>query len=222
LLKIDHVLLACRNLYVTADEFRDQTGLNFYEGGYFKGFGIAQKLVPLGNQQYLEIESVVDPQEAEECQWDIARSMMSMTRRVPRLFSMYILTDHFEEQVARNGSEPFHVVRTKPDGSLLEGYIAPATEIAYKDELPIFQSRGGMSDHPADTPVDHRVEPNGIAWMELGGPEERIRSWIGDEFNTLPLRFAGDEPGIRALAIKLKHGGEFVLRPSETGLISPH
>jgi hypothetical protein len=81
LLKIDHVLMACKNLYVTADEFRDQTGLNFYEGGYFKGFGIAQKLVPLGNQQYLEIESVVDVQEAEECEWDIARSMMSRKER---------------------------------------------------------------------------------------------------------------------------------------------
>ncbi len=64
MLKIDHVALCSTNLYETAYQLRDESGLESYEGGYFRGGGVAQRVVPLGNDQYIEIESVIDPEEA--------------------------------------------------------------------------------------------------------------------------------------------------------------
>jgi hypothetical protein len=56
--------------------------------------------------------------------------------------------------------------------------------------------------------VDHRLQPEGIAWIELGTDEVVLKEWLGDI--SLPVRFGGERMGINALGIRTS-SGEIVL-----------
>jgi hypothetical protein len=66
--------------------------------------------------------------------------------------------------------------------------------------LPIFVEWGGSADlHPGTAEADHRLVPRGIAWIEVAGNEQALRSWLGDfDFE---LRFVDGTPGLSAVAI---------------------
>lgn len=220
MIEFDHVLLGCRNLYVAADQLREEAGLECYEGGYFKGIGLAQKLVPLGNFQYLEIESIIDVQEASDSERTIGRHILEATRDAPRFISTYLRTDDFQGHVERLGLEPWVPRKTSPTGEERKvALVAPRVDETIESFLPIWFQMEDMSKHSANRSVNHRSAPNGIAWVELGGDETRIREWVGPEVDTLPLRFAGGNPGINAVAIAMVDGREIVIRPSADRLV---
>jgi hypothetical protein len=75
------------------------------------------------------------------------------------------------------------------------------------------------SAHAGRRPVDHRKEPRGITWLEVGGDEQVMRDWLGDEADQLPLRYVGGEPGLRAIGIDFEDG-EIELRPSGKQLVA--
>ena len=60
MIHIDHIAIGCTDLYEASDRMRKETGLGFYDGGWFPPAGIANKIFPLGGQTYMEIESVVN------------------------------------------------------------------------------------------------------------------------------------------------------------------
>ncbi|MCZ7536247.1 MAG: VOC family protein [Acidimicrobiia bacterium] len=60
MLRIDHFCIGSRHLYEGAERFRAETGLDSYDGGWFPGMGVGQRIVPLGDLCYIEIESVID------------------------------------------------------------------------------------------------------------------------------------------------------------------
>jgi len=61
------------------------------------------------------------------------------------------------------------------------------------------------ADHPGRTIVEHRAAPAGIAWIEVGGDEPRLTSWLGP--HELPLRHVDGRPGPVRVAIA-QTGGE--------------
>jgi hypothetical protein len=64
--------------------------------------------------------------------------------------------------------------------------------------------------HPGAAPAEHRIEADGIAWVEVGGDEDRLRAWLGGE--DAPIRVVeGGEPGVRTVAIALRDGSELVI-----------
>ena len=57
---LDHYQLSTRNIYMSAQKLREETGLGFYDGGYFEASGVANKIFPLGDGTFIEVEGVVD------------------------------------------------------------------------------------------------------------------------------------------------------------------
>jgi len=221
MLKIDHVMLVCRNLYLTSEQLREESGLNFYEGGYFKGLGLAIKVVPLGNQQFLEIESVIDLEDGKDSRNGMCQHIFDTTRAQPRLAAWWVMPDDFDREVQRLDIEEWTGFRhrTRPDGSVTSSRVAPPTSDIMTKELPIWFTFSDMANHPGDVEVSHRVQPQGIAWLEIGGTAERLKDWLGPEMDQLPLRFVGGEPGIRALAVAVEGGAEIVIRPTADRLV---
>jgi hypothetical protein len=216
MIEIDHVLLGCRNLYLTAEKLRDEAGLECYEGGYFKGIGLAQKIVPLGNFQYLEIESIIDVEEANASERVIGRHILEVTGQKPTFISSYLRTDDFDGHVRRLGLETWDPRKTSPTGEERKAValVAPRVDETIGNALPIWFQMNDMTRHSANRSVNHRRAPNGIAWLELGGDVDRIREWIGPEVDSLPLRLTGGEPGINAVAVRMADGTEVVIRPT--------
>jgi Glyoxalase-like domain len=214
LLKIDHLLLACHNVFLTSRQLRDETGLATYEGGYLEEHGLAQRIVPLGNSQFIEIESVVDVDHAMSAPRPIARHILETTRESPVLLSSYLLTDDLDAHAARCGVPARTPTILRPDGSTAVVRVAPRVDETLAERLPIWYDGDRDRVHAGDVPVDHKLQPNGIAWLELGGPADRIREWVGPEIESLPIRLAGGEPGIRAVGIAMIDGSELVIRPT--------
>jgi hypothetical protein len=218
--KFDHVLLVCRNLYLTADQLRAESGLDNYEGGYFDGLGLAQRIVPLGNRQFLEIESIIDADAAARSPRSVIPYILEATRDQPTFLSTYVLTDDVESEAARLGLPLHHVTRTRPDGIAMSGILSPGVDHAKDTGLPIWFPPYSEDRHPADREVDHHVAPEGIAWVELGGGETAIRNYLGTAANGLPIRYAGGGAGINAVAIAMADRSEVVLRPSRDRLVA--
>jgi hypothetical protein len=218
MMKIDHLLLACRNTYLTSAQLRDECGLDSFEGGYLAGLGLAQRIVPLGNSQFIEIESVVDVHEAEQAERPISRHIMTVTREAPKFLSSYVLTDDFDGHAQRTGVTIRYPSILQPNGVTSTCRVAPRVDEALGKDLPIWFD-ADVSNHPGDRQADHRVQPDGIAWMELGGDPEENQAHIGPDGDELPLRLVGGEPGVRAVAVKLRDGGEIVIRPTADRLV---
>jgi hypothetical protein len=222
MLKIDHVLLACQNVFLTADLLREETGLASVEGGYLKGLGLAQRIVPLGNRQFIEIESVVDAGEAAKSDRPISRHIMEITREQPKFLSSYLISDQVDAEIGRLGLEKKLAQITTPAGEVVKTWVAPRVDDAIQNgDVPIWCELDDDRLHPGDLPVKHAVNPTGFSWFEFGGSETHLREWIGAEVDSLPLRFVGGSPGLRALAIGLDDGSEIVLRPRAEGLAEP-
>src|ERR1700749_5055421 len=123
--KFDHVLLVCRNLYLTAEQLRVESGLDSYGGGYSRALGLAQRIVPLGNRQFLEIESIIDADAAARSPRSVIPYILAGTRGQPSFLSTYVLTDDVESEAARLGLPLHHVTRTRPDGIAMSGIVSP-------------------------------------------------------------------------------------------------
>ena len=57
MIELDHISLGVRNLYEGAHRLREETGLDNYEGGWIEAGGIANRIVPLPGDVFIEVES---------------------------------------------------------------------------------------------------------------------------------------------------------------------
>jgi hypothetical protein len=215
MLKVDHVLIAARNHYDCAARLREETGLDSFEGGWFPDEGLAQKLVPLGNDQYIEIEGVVDLDVVEDPDGPLeaGRYVVDAVANGDAFAGWWVLTDDLDGVCRRLGTPVYTVNKRLPDGSPRSGRGTPPSLDALRRGLPMFWTVDDWSTHAGRRPVDHRTEPRGITWLEVGGDERVLRDWLGDEADQLPLRYVGGDPGLHAIAIEFEEG-EIVLRPS--------
>ena len=215
MLKIDHFLLAARNLYDCAERLYDETGFASYYGGWFPDEGLAQKITPLGNDQYVEIEGVVDLDVLEDPEGPLeaGRYVVNAVRDGDALAGWWVLTDDLDSVCRRLGTDPYTVTKRLPDGRTRSGRGTPASLDALREGLPMFWTVDDMATHASRHTVQHAVEPHGIAWLEAGGDEDRLRRWLGDEADMLPVRYVGGKPGVRAVAID-SGSDQVVLRPA--------
>ena len=59
MIRIDHFSISATNIFQASNDLRKETGLDFFDGGYFPG-GNANKIFPLGGQTYLEVGGFID------------------------------------------------------------------------------------------------------------------------------------------------------------------
>jgi len=215
MMHIDHVCIACQNLYEAAARLRRETNLDSYDGGWGP-IGNALRVVPLGNHQYLEVESIIDHRRAPTS--PMAQHFLTQTEKGDRLLGWVLRLDTLDElrevadRIGRPTSKlgPF-TARHKPDGTAIEVYATPPSIEVWPRGMPNFVYWPQTTRHPGDESAPHTVQPRGIAWIELGGSKPQFRDWIGDGMSDLPLRFVTEEPGLRAVTIET-NVGEAVIR----------
>ena len=206
MLAIDHAIIAVRDPAATAEALARRGGLHAVPGGRHPGHGTGNWIVPLGST-YLELMTVVDPDEAEES--PLGRWVTGLARNGDRLAALCLRTDAIDEVAARIGAPARPMERRRDDGSVLRWRLA-GLEAALSDErLPFFISWDVPDeDHPGRMPVDNDVHVDGISWVEYGGDQERLTGWLGD--HDLPIRWRGERPGPRRLAIATSDGNVLI------------
>jgi hypothetical protein len=222
-MRIDHVAIVTPNLMATAAQLK-AIGLNSYDGGYayvadgqVQRGGTAYRGVPLGNEQYIEVEQIIDWRPRAEADTDGARFLLELRDRAdsdgPLMVGFWVTAEDFDEARGRvGGREQLHQ-RVRPDGVVCRELSCPPTMEAVQKGLPAFdQHLNPKHEHPSQVPIDHESAPVGIEWLEVGGTPDEMQSWLGPGAESLPLRYVGGAPGLRALGIGLEDGNVLEIR----------
>jgi hypothetical protein len=206
-LAIDHVVIVVGDLDAAAGRLFERHGLASVAGGRHAGQGTGNRIVPLGDS-YLELMAVVDRDEA-------AGSPLGswVERRLAEFgdapAALCLRSDDIEAVARRIEHRSLPMSRTRPDGVTLTWHLV-ALEAAMTEGLPFFiEWHVDDADHPGRAPVAHRCDPSGIEWVEVGGDERRLASWLGP--HELPLRHVEDRPGPIRIAIAVADGVPMVL-----------
>jgi hypothetical protein len=206
MIQIDHICIGVKNVYEGSQRLRDETGLGNYEGGWFRELGLANRIVPLGDDTYIEVEGVIDIFKIEEGNQTAVwfRNKVAAGDVFIGWCARATTRAEFEAIAKRLGEDIMETRRTRPDGNTLVAARVPDTIKCWNAGLPNFFFFPDLSRHPSRLPIEpgSGVKPYGIAWMELGGSAEAMSDWLGIPASSLPLRFNGRAPGPYALAVK--------------------
>jgi hypothetical protein len=206
--RIDHVVLAVRDLGASAERLWEEHGLRFLPGGRHPRWGTANMIAPLGND-YVELLGVVE--EGVGSKTVLGRKLMELSADGDRWFSVCLADDDIDATAARLGLDVRPGARTRQDGTEVRWRGAGIEERGDDLWLPFFISWDVPAElHPGAAPAEHRVDAEGIAWAEVGGEEGRLRDWLGGA--DVPIRVIDGDPRVHAVGIDLRDGGEIVLR----------
>lgn len=201
------MIYAVRGLDAAAKRFSERFGLASVPGGRHRGWGTANRIVPLGTS-YVELVAVVDPAEAGAS--DFGRPVFGGGGAARAAVGWAVATDDIEPTARRLDLEVETGSRTRPDGSTLSWRVAGLGRAMQAGALPLFIQWDGPSElHPGAAGARHRSRPLGIAWIEVTADERQLREWLGD--SNLPLRIAAGRPSLSAVGIGTADG-EVVVR----------
>jgi hypothetical protein len=189
-IELDHVLIAVDDLEVAAKEVEERYGLASVEGGRHRGFGTANRIVPLG-ETYLELVAVVDEEEAAASGFG---SWVGGGER-PRLLGWCLRTDELDAVAERLGLTIADGSRARPDGAVLRWRMAGLERSADEPSLPFFIEWGAGTPYPGGALAQAAT----IDELQARGDEDRIAQWI-DGAN-IPLSVSEGDPALLAVIL---------------------
>ena len=204
-MRIDHIVFAVRDIDAAAREFGDRYGLEAQARAELEGSGTANRIVPVGNDQFIELLGISDAKSRHP----IVRFLSAQLVQGDRLLQLAIDPGDIDSVSARLGEPVPEVVRTN-EGRRTRFRLTGVAGGFGPQLLPFFVvCAEGREWRMGYAPARHRVRAEGIRWVELGSDEALVRAQLAGA--ELPLRFAPGRPGVSALALALD-GEEVVLR----------
>jgi hypothetical protein len=191
MLRIDHVIVAVRDLDEADRWMLDRYGLASVPGGRHQGWGTGNRIVPLGSG-YVELIAVVDAAEAPGS--SLGRRVASAVGDEPRLMGWCVSTSDVEGVANRLGLAVGRGSRRLPDGSELRWRSAGLDVAIRRPFLPFFISwEVPAALHPEHATASHRIQPRGIAWIEVRGDAPGLQRWLQED-EELPVRCLAGSP----------------------------
>jgi hypothetical protein len=185
--RIDHVIYAAADLDAAAARVEDVLGVAAVPGGRHEGLGTHNRIVPLGGG-YLELLAVADAAEAERS--PLGSAVLERIRTTgDGLMGWAVAVDAVEPVAERLGVAVSTIARQG-----LRARLAGVAEAMREPHLPFFIARDAGVADPAG-----RGAGGGIAWVEVGGDPERLRTWLDGA--ALPVRVVDGPSGVRAMGV---------------------
>ena len=225
---LDHIHVGCANVYTTAFDLMTATKLGHYDSGFTGAVSVGQKTMPLGGGVYLEIESIVDPfatADASKRPWWCTRALAVQSAIFSGVCLRVNTLDELNEIAKRHGGATRRNLRTPPDGPQVTFWEAPFAAggaepwQSGKPTWCCWENR--LYRHPSGQPVVNApglVQPNGVAWIEMGGTKAQMQAWLNQNPDDLKMKFNGKTPGVYAVGISTTAGDVTIRRPSATGV----
>jgi len=201
---IDHFSLGVANLTEGTQRLRAETGFGSLEGSWFPGTGIANNYLPLGGDEYIEVESCVDVHAQDQ----ISRWFGDQTADGDAFLGWCVRVSSHEEieRIAKRLGTKVEegTLAVRPDGSKPTAIRTPDSFTAWKKGLPSFFCYPTLDEHVSrrSPTIPSRIVPNGVAWVEVGGTARVTSDWLGIDSRQLPIRFSGGELGLRAIGVR--------------------
>jgi hypothetical protein len=224
-LTIDHVAMIVPNLYEGCRRFTEETGLSTIEGGYFTGYGVANRLIPTLDTTFVELESSIDDRRAEKSRrggW--FRDVAAEGEIWAGLCLRYDTIEELEATAERLGSKVRADSAGEANGVVeVSSYVMADGEVhppqprtppgsVWERGLPTF-FKMDTDNHVGNVEVPYtKRKPAGISWVEMGGSKARMQDWIDADPDDLGIRCNGRAPGMYAVAIRTVGGDDIVIR----------
>lgn len=226
MLPLDHVAIWCQDLFRTTFRLSQESGIGNRDGGFLPGLGLGQKVMPLGKDAYLEIESIVDYTRVLDPTEPI-RQFMRQTRDGDCFAGWSLRSDSLDVIEVFAKHRGVHLAQGVPGGKVrMDGYTktsvhAPSTYETWLSGMPNIYYVPDLQHHSSRLPVDAgtgRTQPTGVLALEIGGSENDLATWFGDICSpgNLPieLSYNGGPPGLYALQVGTQDGvHEIRLKP---------
>jgi len=166
-------------------------------------------IAPLGSD-YVELLGVDDEDVGSKTV--LGKKLLELSADGDRWFSVCLADDDIDATAARLGLTVRPGARTRLDGTEVRWRSAGIEDRGEDLWLPFFISWDVPAElHPGAARAEHRVEPEGIAWAEVGGDEARLRDWLGGA--DAPICVVDDaDRRVHAIGITLRGGSEIMLR----------
>lgn len=204
---IDHVVLGVPDLEGAGAMLLEEHGLGSVDGGRHTGWGTANRIVPLGGRQYIELIGVVDETEATASAFGSA--VRASVEQGGGLLCWCVEVDDVDAPAERLGLAVTEGSRRRADGITL-GWRTAGLEAAIAEPWrPFFlEWRIPEDAHPGRVSASHRVEPIGIAWIEVACDLQTLREWLDDQ--SFEVKLGEGPPGLLSVGIDTR-AGEVVL-----------
>jgi len=206
LTRIDHIVFAVCDLDAAARGLWTNFGLEAQPGGQHAGAGTSNLLVPVGNDQFIELLTVSDPASRHP----IVPWLSKHLAQGDRLLQVAVDAGAIDTVAARLREPIGEVDRVSGDGRRVHFRLTGIAGGFGPEILPFFvECTAGQDWRCGFRRPRHRVAARGVVWVELGSDEARARAQVSDE--SFPLRFARGRPGVLAIGLDLD-GKEVELR----------
>ncbi|MDY7547731.1 VOC family protein [Glaciimonas sp. CA11.2] len=223
MIHFDHVCLAAQNVYEATFRLSRETGLGNYDGGFFPLYGLGHKVVPLSDDIYIEIESIVDhtilKKENSTAQFFEQQTMdgdcfIGWCLRADTMEEMEMFAAHHNTIVDANltGKEAGRQMMNGSRGFSLQ---TPSAMTAWPMGKPNLYFKPGSPPppHVASLPVEPgtgSAKGQGLLWIEIGETESAFAEWLGDVVRPsqfpFEIRYNGKSAGLYALGVKTTEG----------------
>jgi hypothetical protein len=202
MLRLDHVVYAVPDVDEAAGRFREEFGLDSTEGGRHERWGTANRIVPLGDE-YLELVAAVDEPAAAETAF--GRGVLERAAGGGGWFTIAAVADDLDAVALRLGLGVGSGSRMRPDGQTVRWRMAGLDDPRREPWMPFFLAWDVADDlHPGSARAGYGLRATGIAWVEVRGDADRLRTWLGGD--ELPIRVTDGEPGIPRVAVATADG----------------
>ena len=220
MIRLDHISINVQDHYEAAIRLRTETGFGFYDGGTL-GATSANKIMPLGRGNYIEIVGTADPykweanheQHPDEWMYNLVKTGDHFGGLCLRVDSQQELEDLAK---MRGWTAPHAGGRMRPSGVFLPWMSTPSPS-PWQKGLPNVYFWPDMTMHPSGQPVEPspgQVQPLGVTWLEVGGTEADMKDWLRVPLDAIPFRYNGKGHGLYAVAVKTDNGEVVIRRKS--------
>ena len=205
-MRIDHVVLAVRDLDEAADRLAREHGLATMPGGSHPGWGTANRIAPLG-ADYVELLAVVDPEVARGT--TLGRMLLERSANGDEWFAVCLADDDIDATASRLGLTVEDGSRERPDGTVVRWRGAGIEDPRRTPGFPFFIAWDvAPGQHPAAASLEQPCGATGIAWVEIAADPVAFDAWTGDA--GVPVRLIAGEPRVSRVAVATPDG-ELVL-----------
>jgi hypothetical protein len=199
--RIDHVIVGVQSLEVAAERFLDEFGLEAQPGGRHGDAGTANMIVPLGDEQFLELLTIINPASRHP----MITWLGPLIDEGDRLVTVAIEVDDLDATAARLDEPAFAVERIGDDGRRVAWRLTGMLSTMTAEVLPFFlEVVDGRQWCTGWREPRHRIEPRGIVGIEFGGDPHGIRDRLADD--SIPIAVVSGRPGVLAVTIDTDHG----------------
>jgi hypothetical protein len=197
--KVDHVVMAVRDLERASADLFDRYGLASVAGGRHPAWGTANRLVPIGDQ-YLELLATEQPVPENP----LAEAIHAASANGDSFLGVCCEVADIDGVAKRLGTAVMPGQRQLPDGREISWRLT-GLEGALGQGLPFFIQWGaGREFRMGDEHVTHAIEPSAITRVDVGGDKAVLQQWLNGEIPE--VRPVGGSPGVQAVVVASSTG----------------